>query len=34
METSLILITIGLLVVFYFMSVITLKKKLDSLQME
>lgn len=32
METSLILITIGLLVVFHFMSVITLKKKLESLQ--
>ena len=32
METSLILITIGLLVVFHFMSVITIKKILESLQ--
>ena len=32
MNTSLILITIGLLGIFHFMSVITLKKKLESLQ--
>lgn len=32
MDTSLILITIGLLGIFHFMSVITLKKKLESLQ--
>lgn len=32
MDTGLILIAIGLLVTFHFMSVITLKNKLESLQ--